>query len=230
MNRFRRIPGFFWRPKPRFFTLLGLTALFAALFAATQGRPALVFFILTVLSAFGALWSARALLPPKGWFRRLAERIAGFLLRAAASATAAFRKTGGTFVLKDNDDSRSYFFDPVGGFVRSVRGHARRTKWRDLRTNRARVRYIYLHFVYNQIRRGFAFNPGDTPEEVGGALLEESDGAAGDVRALFPLYDRARYGGDISVSDGEVQNAEPLLSRKLRFGKQAGAGNTSPRR
>lgn len=65
-------------------------------------------------------------------------------------------------------------------------------RWSDLSDNKARVRYLYRHWLLRKAADGVAIDEALTPREVGEQQLAMGD----DRRELVAMYDAARYGGD----------------------------------
>lgn len=89
-------------------------------------------------------------------------------------------------------------------------------KWRRLRNNRERIRYIYRETVRKYLHRGADIRISMTPDETGRVLEERKDDTEPLFSAgLFEIYDRARYGGeDTVIDDGQV--ADCLAAAGIR--------------
>jgi len=84
----------------------------------------------------------------------------------------------------------------------------RKMKWRNLETNRDRIRFIYIAFLKKQIKAGAPISLADTPNELY-VKLQEKNNELED--ALFSLYNVARYNNeDDSITTEDVE----MLRRK----------------
>lgn len=71
----------------------------------------------------------------------------------------------------------------------------REPKWRDMKDNASRVRFIYVKFVTENIRRGFSFSCTDTPAET---IKRIADRNKQDIKVhekIKDVYNSARYSG-----------------------------------
>lgn len=71
----------------------------------------------------------------------------------------------------------------------------REPKWRDMKDNASRVRFIYMKFVTENIRRGFNFSCTDTPAET---IKRIADRNKQDIKVhekIKDVYNSARYSG-----------------------------------
>ena len=77
--------------------------------------------------------------------------------------------------------------------------------------NAARVRFIFIDYMIRRIKKGYFMKRCMTPAEIGAEIALEDD-----EKALFAVYDKARYAGQRGVEEitdamvGELQ----LVNRK----------------
>ncbi|MCL2664279.1 MAG: hypothetical protein FWE82_01575 [Defluviitaleaceae bacterium] len=84
----------------------------------------------------------------------------------------------------------------------------KKMKWKNLQSNRERVRFIYISFLKQKMRQGLEISPADTPNELHGKLLQKND-AAGEK--IFPLYNIARYKDDeTAIPNSELESVMHL--------------------
>ena len=93
----------------------------------------------------------------------------------------------------------------------------RKLKWRQLTTNRDRIRFIYIAFLRRKIKAGANVSPAFTPYEQH-AMLHQQDKALKDE--LFTTYNTARYqapddeaASDNGITDDAVQHLRRYASR-----------------
>ncbi len=140
--------------------------------------------------------------------------IAKYIRQTARKINASMRKL---LHLPENrkrmrgSDERSFVFDNESNpFSRKSRFSKKALKWRDTADNAEKIRYIYMKFMLNAIRRGFKFNRALTPNENADKMK-----LADDKRALFSLYNTARYANDTSdITDSDVSAAAKLINKK----------------
>jgi len=90
----------------------------------------------------------------------------------------------------------------------------RKMKWRTLQNHRERVRFIYISFLQQKIKKGAAVLPSDTPNELHMKLCVDDD----PTTRLFSLYNMARYAGDDAVIEKEdVEEILPCAPRRLKL-------------
>ena len=90
----------------------------------------------------------------------------------------------------------------------------RKMKWRALQNHRERVRFIYISFLQQKIRKGATVLPSHTPNELHVKLNINDD----PTTRLFSLYNMARYAGDDAIVQKEdVEEILPCAPRRLRL-------------
>lgn len=199
-----------------------------AAFFATGGRNLFLF----VLSLLGAAWFLINLrlylkkrLPPIlqkivkskymqksfAFLKQLFERALSLLAKSklAAKLTSAF--SGKTKI-----NRLSFFSDEKFILLPTKKNLAdpfKKMKWKNLKTNRERIRYIYIAFMKKKIKQGFSMDPTYTPNEVY-YRLRENDASLKDE--LFSLYNVARYKDDEnSVTKNDVESVLEYASKRL---------------
>ena len=77
--------------------------------------------------------------------------------------------------------------------------------------NAARVRFIFIDYMIRRIKKGYFMKRSMTPAEIGAEIALEDD-----EKALFAVYDKARYAGKSGIEEitdamvGELQ----MVNRK----------------
>jgi hypothetical protein len=81
----------------------------------------------------------------------------------------------------------------------------REPKWRDMKDNASRIRFIYAKFVTDNIRKGFNFSCTDTPAETIKRIADRNKQDIKIHEKIKSAYNSARYSsiipGDETVSD-----------------------------
>ena len=108
-------------------------------------------------------------------------------------------------------DEKSYIFDlENSNLFRRFQSVKNQLRWRDLKTNAEKIRYLYIKFIIKLIKGGFKYEPVMTPSEVNIGI----DGD-GDTDRLFDLYIGARYsGGSVDITDEDVDMSSKLIKRR----------------
>ncbi|MCL2373049.1 MAG: hypothetical protein FWC78_06570 [Defluviitaleaceae bacterium] len=88
----------------------------------------------------------------------------------------------------------------------------RKMKWKNMQTNRDRVRFIYASYLQQKIKKGASITPTETPNELSVKLTTPEDAAA----ALFPLYNKARY-STAEVGKDEIHQILPCAHKRLKL-------------
>jgi hypothetical protein len=161
-------------------------------------------------------------------FRNL-YRLLGMLKRLLIRVYAWFRwfllGLGKNPVLKiqgyEDEYSRIDFFGMTkkksnedGLLARIAKWLERETRWEQLPNNREKIRYIYRHWMFHFMRKGYVFKRSLTPSETHTDLRLDDHEAEQSGRQLIALYERARYGGEtVSVSDEEAEQLRETLSK-----------------
>lgn len=99
-------------------------------------------------------------------------------------------------LLKNENRRRSSFL---------ARLFKREPKWRDMKDNASRVRFLYVRFVLDHIRRGFNFSQADTPDETIGKIQNNEKEKTTDHSVLKNAYQQTRYGNK-EVDDETVKS------------------------
>ncbi len=80
----------------------------------------------------------------------------------------------------------------------------REPKWRDMKDNTSRVRFLYARFVLDHMRKGFAFSQAETPGEIIDRIQNSEKDKRMDHDSLKNTYQQTRY-GDKEVDDETVK-------------------------
>jgi hypothetical protein len=88
----------------------------------------------------------------------------------------------------------------------------REPKWRDMKDNTSRVRFLYTKFVLDHVRKGFQFTPSETSDETIGRIQNSEKDEAGDHNLLRSAYRQARYGKK-PVEDETVSALKDIYHR-----------------
>jgi hypothetical protein len=70
----------------------------------------------------------------------------------------------------------------------------REPKWRDMKDNISKVRFLYARFVLDRVRKGFNFNQSETPSETIDRIQGSGKDEKADHDSLRNAYQQARYG------------------------------------
>lgn len=70
----------------------------------------------------------------------------------------------------------------------------REPKWRDMKDNISKVRFLYAQFVLARVRKGFSFSQSETPGETIDRIQEREKEQNVDHENLRKAYQQARYG------------------------------------
>ena len=87
--------------------------------------------------------------------------------------------------------------------------------WDRLRDDRARVRFLYRHFLLLCMRAGFRFDGRRTPNQVCSDILAWDPATADDPPRFTGLYNDARYGPEDAVPGSETIGAALMRTREL---------------
>lgn len=171
--------------------------------------------IILVICLF-SLWLALRKLVPKSLkdeikarFNRIVQR---FIRGPLAKLSERLRKI---FGLPDKQrvhgkDEKSFIFDLENtGLFRRLHSIKNQLRWRDLKTNAEKIRYLYIKFIIKLIKNGFKYKPVMTPEEIKKDLK-----LAEEPKKLFNLYIGARYSnGLIEITDEDVNISEKIVKK-----------------
>ena len=108
-------------------------------------------------------------------------------------------------------DERTFVFDDTEKVKKAKKKLKNDLKWVDQTDNAARVRFIFIDYMIRRIKKGYFMKRCMTPAEIGSEIALEDD-----EKALFAVYDKARYAGQRGVEEitdamvGELQ----LVNRK----------------
>lgn len=108
-------------------------------------------------------------------------------------------------------DERTFVFDDTEKVKKGKKKLKNELKWVEQTDNAARVRFIFIDYMIRRIKKGYFMKRCMTPAEIGAEIALEDD-----EKALFAVYDKARYAGQRGVEEitdamvGELQ----LVNRK----------------
>ena len=108
-------------------------------------------------------------------------------------------------------DEKTFVFDDTEKVKKTKKKLKNDLKWVDQTDNAARVRFIFIDYMIRRIKKGYFMKRSMTPAEIGAEIALEDD-----EKALFAVYDKARYAGQRGVEEitdamvGELQ----LVNRK----------------
>lgn len=89
-----------------------------------------------------------------------------------------------------------------------------RVRWKDLKDNESRIRYLYRRWIGSSVRKGYTFRPHLTPLEVA-AELQSMGGEKVDsvsISELVHAYQQVRYGGG-KISDEQLGRLADVMGR-----------------
>ena len=151
--------------------------------------------VLTVVS-WKKLWREQLRGPIFNGIRGIFVKIARFTMRFMGY----FERFGGRGNVINGKTSVSYDLFAIS---KSKRGNkvkrARTPRWKDMKTPRERLGYLYYYTVSAHLKRGERVTAQETPNEIASRLAEtESE------REMFALYKETRYDDRKIVDDEKV--------------------------
>lgn len=108
-------------------------------------------------------------------------------------------------------DEKTFVFDDTEKVKKTKKKLKNDLKWVEQTDNAARVRFIFIDYMIRRIKKGYFMKRCMTPAEIGAEIALEDD-----EKALFAVYDKARYAGKSGIEEitdamvGELQ----LVNRK----------------
>jgi hypothetical protein len=108
-------------------------------------------------------------------------------------------------------DEKTFVFDDTEKVKKAKKKLKNDLKWVEQTDNAARVRFIFIDYMIRRIKKGYFMKRSMTPAEIGAEIALEDD-----EKALFAVYDKARYAGKSGIEEitdamvGELQ----LVNRK----------------
>ena len=108
-------------------------------------------------------------------------------------------------------DEKTFVFDDTEKVKKAKKKLKNELKWVEQTDNAARVRFIFIDYMIRRIKKGYFMKRCMTPAEIGAEIALEDD-----EKALFAVYDKARYAGQRGMEEitdamvGELQ----LVNRK----------------
>ena len=103
-------------------------------------------------------------------------------------------------------DEKTFVFDDTEKVKKTKKKLKNDLKWVDQTDNAARVRFIFIDYMIRRIKKGYFMKRCMTPAEIGSEIALEDD-----EKALFAVYDKARYSGQLAREEltdaliGELQ-------------------------
>ncbi|MCL2386425.1 MAG: hypothetical protein FWC89_02640 [Defluviitaleaceae bacterium] len=138
-------------------------------------------------------------------FARLARKIKELASKLPRVPLPALRKSNRLTLFHD---------EKIRVFTHKKRDPFRKMKWKNLQSHRERVRFIYVSFLQQKIKKGAIVKPSDTPNELSVTLNANED----PTTQLFSLYNIARYSHDkTAIAEEEVEYILPCASRRLKL-------------
>jgi len=92
-------------------------------------------------------------------------------------------------------------------------GTGGQARWKDLRDNESRLRYLYRWRIGRSVKAGYEFKPHFTPEETGEELRAFGEDPVS--KSFVERYNEVRYGGK-KISDKELRQLMSDQDRQLR--------------
>lgn len=108
-----------------------------------------------------------------------------------------------TVRITDKTDEKNILFDldQINPLKKLKR--AKRPRWKDLKNNRERIRFIYRRYIEDRLKKGAKIENSETPDEIRN-ILENKEVNVPAV--LFSSYYIARYAGETGkIDDGTVK-------------------------
>ena len=108
-------------------------------------------------------------------------------------------------------DEKTFVFDDTEKVKKTKKKLKNDLKWVEQTDNAARVRFIFIDYMIRRIKKGYFMKRSMTPAEIGAEIALEDD-----EKALFAVYDKARYAGKSGIEEitdamvGELQ----MVNRK----------------
>ena len=105
--------------------------------------------------------------------------------------------------LIDLNEMRDRYAKRVRSWIESIL--ERQPRWRDLKSNRERVRYLYKMTILKNLKRGYSYRAYMTPKEIEKDIMNwQNEEKEHILNYIIPVYNRARYGkGPIDDSETE---------------------------
>lgn len=171
--------------------------------------------LLMVISIFFFLRSLRLLFPKaftNELTRKLTRLYTRFIRGPIMKLNAILRKIFGLpeHRRKRGKDEKSFIFDLENNdLFRRFQSVKNQLRWRDLKTNGEKIRYLFIKYMVKLIKSGYRFQPYKTPDEMKADLALKAE-----PERLFTLYTGARYGvNHYPVSDDDVEMAAKLVKK-----------------
>jgi hypothetical protein len=112
--------------------------------------------------------------------------------------------------LMDWKQWRKNYEDKVKDWLSSM--FKREPRWEDLPNNRERVRYLYRHFIMQQMKNGYQLKRYHTPSEAIDDIQKRNSTNESNVNELEKKYSKARYGNQ-EISDQNIKDINSNIDR-----------------
>ncbi|MBP3667699.1 MAG: hypothetical protein J6K29_11705 [Clostridia bacterium] len=176
-----------------------ITVLLAIFFIAMGGRAFLRMLTASMRKKLGqaAVKFARKLAAP------LVKAVNKLLLSIGIDLSRRNRLSG--------RDEKTFVFDDTEKVKKAKKKLKNDLKWVEQTDNAARVRFIFIDYMIRRIKKGYFMKRCMTPVEICDEIALEDD-----EKALFAVYNKARYAGKMGVEEitdamvGELQ----MVNRK----------------
>lgn len=202
------------KPQPQIHHKLPATAKLPAHIPPQQAGPGewlfrdFIFSIITIAILYG-LWQLARRVPR--WFRQLLQWLA---LNTSSGAPRGYSDES------ERIEAWREWLSPLSDRWRRLRSRfIHEATWQELRTNQARIRWLYRKWLRAAIRNGYTFNPSLTPNEIAVDLSGLENSALTSTFASHPtdpmtelalLYGAVRY-GDKDCEDAPVDRLHDWL-------------------
>ncbi len=118
--------------------------------------------------------------------------------------------------IKAKDEHSFIFEEEEDGLLRRFRNLGSGMKWKDLKNNADKIRFIYIKYINRLMKKGYRYSAILTPMETLNKWKLEKDESA----YMFPLYTDARYsGGRRPITDEEVERSYKYMKVNAKIGK-----------
>ena len=161
--------------------------------------------VTVLLAVFFAFMAGRAFLRmlTASMRKKLGQAAVRFAQRLAAPLVKAVNKlllSIGIDLARRNRlggrDERTFVFDDTEKVKKTKKKLKNELKWVEQTDNAARVRFIFIDYMIRHIRHGYFMKRSMTPAEISREIALEDD-----EKALFAVYDKARYAGRLGAEE-----------------------------
>lgn len=144
-----------------------------------------------------------------GWFAQLRSRFARLFARDKGTYASGYVDRVEKLAKSQKTGSK---------WANRFRSREGRVKWKDLKDNEARVRYLYRDWITGAINRGFRHQSHQTPREIHAGMRESKlDGLTPELsETLVNHYQTVRYGNGRMTDEQVKALADRLNETKSR--------------